>query len=86
MPIYEFICEKDEIRLEELRKLGDVNPPNCPKCNETMERLFSFPLVTTKEKQQEQLKKRSREQGKKFFRRYPQYQNMVMSRKFPNER
>ena len=85
MPIYEYICEKDDVRLEELRKLGDTNPPDCPKCNEKMERLFSCPLVTTKEKQVEELRRRSKEQGKKFFKRHPQYQDMVMSRKFPGE-
>lgn len=85
MPIYEFRCERDDIEIEELRKLGDLNPPVCPKCNEKMERIFSSPLITTSEKQQTFLKKRSREQNTKFFKRHPKIQEMALNRKFPGD-
>jgi putative FmdB family regulatory protein len=77
MPIYEFTCSKDNLVKEEIRRLGDVSPPKCPVCACDMERVISGTIVIDKTKIPEKLKKRSEEQGKKFFRRYPQYQQLV---------
>lgn len=82
MPVYEWICCDDETEKEELRKLGDDKPPKCPTCGQEMSRIFSsvisiFQGKSNAEKVSAKLKKRSEEQGKKFFRRYPEYQKLV---------
>jgi putative FmdB family regulatory protein len=82
MPIYGFICYDDETEVEELRKLGDDKPPKCPNCGVEMSRLFSpvvniFQGKSNAEKVSAKLKKRSEEQGKKFFKRHPEFQKMV---------
>ncbi len=69
MPIYEFQCECG-LTSEEIRKLGDTEPPNCV-CGKKMERVFSMPVVVIggPAATQAKLKKRSDEQGKRFFSR-----------------
>lgn len=70
MPIYEFLCSNCDIIKEEMRKLGDVKPLNC-SCGMKMERIFSpsVKIIADPEATQAKLKKRSDEQGKRFFRR-----------------
>lgn len=82
MPIYEFVCYDDETEKEELRKLGDDIPPKCPTCGIEMSKVFSPIFSIFKGRDQsvrvsKQLKKRSEEQGRKFFRRYPEHQELV---------
>jgi putative FmdB family regulatory protein len=77
MPIYEFNCREDNLTLEKIRRLGDENPPNCPICNRLMDRVFSTPIVINKEAVPGKLKKRSEDQGKKFFHRHPDKQDLV---------
>ena len=69
MPLYSFKCEKCDTKKDELRKMGDTTPPTC--CGVAMVRVFSLPIVIIggREATQAKLKKRSDEQGKKFFRR-----------------
>jgi len=84
MPIYEFFCYDDETEKEELRKLGDNIPPKCPTCGIEMSKVFSpINAIISKGRDQsvrvsKQLKKRSEDQGKKFFRRYPEHQELVI--------
>lgn len=80
MPIYEFICYDDETEVEEFRKLGDDKPPKCPTCGTEMSKKFSaviglFQGKKNAEKVSEKLRKRSEDQGKKFFRRHPDLLN-----------
>ncbi len=71
MPIYSFECEKCGFVRDELRKMGEMEPPNCVNCELPMERTFSMPnvIVGGPQETQEKLKKRSDEQGKRFFRK-----------------
>jgi len=71
MPIYSFKCEKCGFVREEIRKMGDTKPPSCINCDTPMDRLFTSPTVIIggPEATQEKLKKRSDEQGKRFFSR-----------------
>jgi len=68
--------------VEELRKMGDIIPPRCPKCDAKMEKVIT-PVTTIlkgqgwNHGQVEKLRKRSESQGKKFFRRHPDKQKMV---------
>lgn len=41
MPIYEFKCEKCGKKLEDLRKVGDFEPPLCGDCGSEMKMVFS---------------------------------------------
>ena len=82
MPIYSFQCPKCGFIREELRRMGDCETPKCVNCkNQVMDRVFT-PVVTVfngpgwNHGSQDKLKTRSKEQGKKFFRRHPQYQEM----------
>jgi putative FmdB family regulatory protein len=46
MPIYEYKCRACGHQFDELVKLGET--PNCPSCDKNdLERLFSFPAVST---------------------------------------
>lgn len=69
MPIYSFRCECG-FEIDELRKMGDFEPPACRYCNTKMEKVFSpnfNVIVGGPEATQAKLKKRSDEQGKRFF-------------------
>jgi len=77
VPLLEFECERDQVVIEEIRRIGELDPPSCPVCKERMERIFSAPTVIDKSKVSEKLRKRSEEQGKKFFNGYPQHQELV---------
>lgn len=46
MPIYDFKCRACGKKFDELVKLGET--PDCPSCGSSdLERLFSFPAVST---------------------------------------
>jgi putative FmdB family regulatory protein len=84
MPIYEYKCFSDGEVIEKLQKLsGDDIPPKCPTCGIEMSKVFSPVFSIFKGRDQsvrvsKQLKKRSEDQGKKFFRRYPEHQELVI--------
>lgn len=40
MPIYEFQCPNRCSAIEELRKMGDVEPPVCVVCKTRMDKVF----------------------------------------------
>lgn len=71
MPIYSWKCAECGFLREELRKMGDLESPTCINCNIIMDRLFTPPIVIVggPEATQAKLKKRSDEQGKRFFSR-----------------
>jgi len=81
MPIYSWKCERCGFTREELRKVGEYDAPNCVYCaNSKMERVFEPIAVIFKgagwiNGEQAKLKKRSTEQGKKFFKRHPDLQD-----------
>lgn len=82
MPLYEWCCEKDGSLHEELRKVGDLIPPMCEICGQPMQRIFTPVTSILKgsgwsKGQYEKIRRRSEEQGKKFFHRHPDKQNMV---------
>lgn len=83
MPIYSFKCEKCNSEKDELRKMGDYSPPIC--CNEFMIRTFNPISFQTKEGTLEKVRSRSRNQGKKFFKRHPELQAKSESWKYPGE-
>ena len=81
MPIYSFQCSKCGFVREELRKMGDFTAPKCVYCkDEVLERVYE-PVATIFKGtgwhggSQAKLKKRSLEQGKKFFNRHPDLQD-----------
>lgn len=84
MPFYEFICEPCEEYKIELRKLGDFDPPVCPQCQSKMEKIISPPGAVLfkgqgwRNGEWTKLRERSKDQGKKFFRRHPDLQDMAV--------
>ena len=83
MPYYEFVCESCEEYKTELRKLGDYDPPVCPKCQSKMEKIISpvgvlFKGAGWQHGEQTKLRQRSKDQGKKFFKRHPDLQDMAV--------
>jgi putative FmdB family regulatory protein len=80
MPIYSFECKKCGAVSDVLRKVSDYTPPDCI-CGKKMERIFTPVSSILKgagwsKGQWSKLRKRSVEQGKKFFRRHPDFQEM----------
>lgn len=61
--------------------MGDCTPPMCPKCDAKMEKVIT-PVTTILKGQgwnhgvYEKLRKRSEDQGTKFFKRHPDLQEM----------
>lgn len=84
MPIYSWKCGKCGFEREELRKVGDDTAPNCVYCkNQLMERLFTPVTAILKgpgwtRGDYRKLRDRSKEQGKKFFNRHPDYQEKAI--------
>ena len=84
MPYYEFVCAKCEEYKIELRKIGNYDPPVCPKCQSKMEKIISqvgtilFKGAGWLNGEQTKLRKRSKDQGKKFFKRHPDFQDMAV--------
>jgi len=82
VPIYTWQCLKDNIDKEELRAMGDLVSPKCPVCGENMDRVFT-PVVSILKGSGwthgdwSKLRKRSEDQGNKFFKRQPKYQELV---------
>jgi putative FmdB family regulatory protein len=82
MPLYEWVCEKDGLLYEELRKVGDFTPPFCEACGQPMQKIIT-PVNFILNGQgwtygsQEKIKRRSEDQSKKFFRRHPDKQAMT---------
>jgi putative FmdB family regulatory protein len=80
MPIYSFQCPKCGFVREDLRKMGDYEAPECVYCKKQVMERFYEPVTTVlkgqgwSHGQQEKLRVRSKEQGKKFFRRHPNLQ------------
>jgi len=75
MPVYSFECRKCGQVSDLLKKVSDYTPPDCT-CGEKMERLFTPVASILKgagwtKGQWSKLRKRSEDQGKKFFRRHP---------------
>ena len=84
MPYYEFECGYCSKYITELRKVGDYDPPICPKCQTKMAKIIS-PIGAVLYKgagwhngEQAKLKRRSKDQGKKFFKRHPDLQDMAL--------
>ncbi len=84
MPYYEFECEKCTETIVELRKLGDYDPPACSKCKSKMRKVIS-PVGAVLYKgagwnngEQVKLRKRSKDQGKQFFKRHPDLQERAV--------
>jgi len=82
MPIYSFECAEDNSVKDELRLVGDYHPPKCSICGADMERLFTPVTSILKGSgwshgDWAKLRKRSEEQGTKFFKKQPKYQEMV---------
>jgi len=82
MPIYEWICEKDRLLHEDLRKVGDFTPPVCELCGKLMQRIITPVTAILKgpgwsNGEFEKLRRRSEDQSKKFFRRHPDKQAMT---------
>jgi len=83
MPLYVFKCHKCGFEREELKKFDDTTIPSCIYCkNQMMERVFT-PVTAilhgpgwTKGDYQK-LRDRSKEQGKKFFKRHENLQDMA---------
>lgn len=48
MPVYEFKCFKCDYSVDLLTDRDDINLPNCPKCNNTMDKLLSTPSFVCK--------------------------------------
>lgn len=79
MPIYEFFCEKCGMVAERLKKFEELEKTEerCDSCGEKMVRRISACAVVSRGEQMwEKLKKRSIEQGKKFFRRHERLQEL----------
>lgn len=82
MPIYEFMCFDDYCVTTEIRKVGDFVPPQCSRCGKLMTKVISPVSFVLKgsgwnKGEHELLRKRSEDQGKKFFRRHPDKQDLV---------
>ena len=91
MPIYEFICETDGIVKEDLRKVGDCTPPTCDICGQSMNRVFTPVTAILKgsgwnKGSWEKVRRRSEDQGKKFFRKHPDKQAMAHEKINENRR
>lgn len=90
MPLYLWKCRKCGFEREELRKAGDYESPKCVYCdNEIMERLFTPVASILKGSgwtrgNYTKLRNRSKEQGKKFFKRHDNLKEM--SEKSVNEK
>jgi len=81
MPLYVFACTKCGTELEDLRKLGDFDPPKCPICNDIMENRIGLSHAVLKGDgwtggTWAKAKKRSEGQGQKFFRGHQKLQEM----------
>lgn len=84
MPLYEYRCEKCGFIREEIKKVEDLEKvPFCVYCkDQLMERVFS-PVATVlrgpgwSHGDYAKLRERSKEQGKKFFKRHPDLQVMA---------
>ncbi|MGI9101291.1 MAG: FmdB family zinc ribbon protein [Terriglobales bacterium] len=48
MPIYEYECQKCQLRFERLQKLSDPPATKCPKCGGKVSQLLSAPAVQFK--------------------------------------
>jgi len=84
MPIYLFACPKCKTEKEEIRKIGDYEPPIC-SCGIKTERIFTPVTAILKgagwaKGQWAKLNNRSEQQGKKFFRRHPEFRQMADSK------
>jgi len=82
VPIYEFICFEDYHVVTELRKVGDFAAPQCPRCGKLMTKVISpvsFVLkgIGWNRGEWGLLRKRSEDQGKKFFRHHSDKQELV---------
>jgi putative FmdB family regulatory protein len=82
MPLYEWVCEKDGLMQEDIRKVGDFTPPLCQVCNQPMQKIITPVSFILKGQgwsfgTQEKLKRRSENQGKDFFEGHPDKQDMV---------
>jgi putative FmdB family regulatory protein len=82
MPIYQYLCFEDNFSVEEMRKMGDFTAPQCPRCGKLMTKIITPATVVLKgagwsRGDQQLLKKRSEDQGKKFFHRHPDKQTLV---------
>jgi len=56
MPIYDYKCRGCGHRFDELVRLGET--PNCPSCDSNdLERLFSFPAISTERSRKSSLGK-----------------------------
>lgn len=64
--------------------MGDYDPPLCPKCQSKMQKIISpvgavlFKGTGWGNGEQIKLRKRSKDQGKKFFKRHPDLQDMAV--------
>jgi putative FmdB family regulatory protein len=82
MPIYSYSCPKCGFIRDELRKMGDTQAPQCVYCkNQVMNREFT-PVATVlkgsgwNNGDWSKLRRRSVDQGKKFFKRHPDLQTL----------
>jgi putative FmdB family regulatory protein len=90
LPIYEFRCPKCELIVEELRKTGDYSAVGCACCGSRMEKLISIPHTVFSgpgwtKGTWEKAKKRSLEQGRKFYKKYPVYKEAVDKVVYPTD-
>jgi putative FmdB family regulatory protein len=90
MPIYCFECPKDGTELEDLRKMGDFEPPKCPTCQEIMERRMGLTHTVLKGEgwgkgTWAKAKERSVNQGQKFFKGHPKLQEMSKTHAYPTQ-
>jgi putative FmdB family regulatory protein len=88
LPIYQFKCKNDGFTREDLRRMGETYSPNCLVCNCKMDYIISNPAVILKGSgwnhgSREKLKNRSREQGKKFFKRHDDLKLKSENFKYP---
>lgn len=87
MPIYQFQCNCDAVK-EEFRKMGEFYSPDCSICGSKMIYMIGTPSVILKGQgwnhgSQEKLRNRSREQGRKFFRKHEDLKDKSANFKYP---
>ncbi len=88
MPIYEFRCPVCSLVIEELRKAGDYSACSCPNCGKRMEKLISISTTIFSgpgwsKGTWQKAKKRSQDQGKKFYKKYDKYKEAVEKTTYP---
>ena len=91
MPIYSFHCEYCGSTKEDLRKVEDYTPPTCSICGKTMSRIFT-PVTAILKGQgwskgtYEKIRRRSEQQGNKFFEKHPDKRELVHEKINENRR